>query len=94
MTDINESEDKKTTWEKSIRIGGFTKKIKVREIENGFIIELNKYGRVDGDEAESEYIDVSKEIFSAVNPLADKEMDVMADAKDTAKSLGIDLMFE
>ena len=95
MTDmIESSKNPVKSWEKTIRIGDLTKTVKVREIENGFIIKLNKYGNISTKDGKSEYVDITKEFFSDTNPLAVKEMDVMSEAKETAKSLGIDLMFE
>ena len=59
---------KKKIWSKSIETNGMTKKMEVREIENGFIVCIYKYGYSDDVE---QYIDEKSEYYSKENPLAD-----------------------
>lgn len=61
-------------WSKSQEVNGVTNSITVREVENGFIIEINKYGR-DTTKKDSEYCDESKSYISKTNPLNGQEAD-------------------
>jgi hypothetical protein len=61
---------KKTTWEKSESVNGFTKRIVVREIENGFVARVSEYGEVKG-----KYIDKEREVYFKENPLFQKSVE-------------------
>jgi hypothetical protein len=64
----------KKSWSMTEQSGGFTKELRVREVENGFICCINKYGR-DEKKKDSEYISEDKEYISKTNPLADNDPD-------------------
>jgi len=56
----------KQRWEKSTTdANGLRKSVSVEEVENGFIISMDKYGDVDG-----KYISECKKFISKENPLA------------------------
>ncbi len=87
MSDLLEksSTDKpKKRWRKSVESNGVTCSIAVREIENGFIINYNKYGKEpDADN----YTEIDREYFSEKNPLEkkeDAEKDLLGDMSDLA----------
>lgn len=63
---MNSSSNKKEykSWSKSSEKDGWTKRISVYEIENGYLVCLNEYGERDG-----EYKDITKKYFSETNPL-------------------------
>jgi len=77
ITMENES-NKKKTWSHSIETNGFTKSVKVQEVENGFIIRKCIYG----SKSESDkYIDEEKTWISNDNPLAEeKKADIKKEA--------------
>lgn len=50
---------------------GITKNINVKQVENGFVVDINMYGRVTKGGKE-EYIDDSKTYISTTNPLTSK----------------------
>lgn len=56
------------TWAKSTEKDGYTKRVKVSEIENGFLVCLEEYGEKDG-----KYVDTNKKYYSKTNPLCDME---------------------
>lgn len=56
--------DKKLSWSKSIKKDGITKELKVRQVENGFLIEKCKFGDIDG-----KWVDEREEYISKTNPL-------------------------
>lgn len=63
MKDMMEHKEYKR-WSKSTEENGYCKKIKVEELENGFLVCLEEYGEKDG-----KYIDKMKKFFSTTNPL-------------------------
>lgn len=66
MNLMKSSSDEKEykSWSKSSEKDGWTKRISVNEIENGYLVCLNEYGEKDG-----EYKDITKKYFSETNPL-------------------------
>jgi hypothetical protein len=70
MNDIAQLKKENKKWSKSSTMNGVTKKMEVRQIENGFIVLFEKYGR---DQESDTYVEETKEIFSKTNPL--DEMD-------------------
>jgi hypothetical protein len=65
---------RKKSWSMREEVGGFTKSINVKEAENGFIIEISKYGR-DENKKDSQYTDECKCYISKTNPLASNDPD-------------------
>jgi len=61
--DMDSSKDYKI-WSKSTEKDGWCKKIKVEEIENGYLVCLEEYGEKDG-----KYQDSYKKYYSQTNPL-------------------------
>jgi len=58
-------------------VDGITKSVDVEEIENGFIVCINKYGikssGEDCSECDGEYINETKKFYSKENPLNKEE---------------------
>lgn len=78
---------KKCSWEKSESVNGITKRVSVREVENGFVISVSKYGH---SEKEDKYIDHSCEYISTKNPLEKlkpKEEEIISGDKAILKSI-------
>lgn len=70
MEGSTKSEKKKyRRWSKCVEMDGITKKIEVREVENGYVICKSMYGKMEGSE---EYIDERKEYISTTNPMEEK----------------------
>lgn len=69
---LHKSMDKKQykQWSKSTEKDGWCKKLKVEEIENGYLVCLEEYGEKDG-----EYQDSYKKYYSKSNPLDGKVPD-------------------
>lgn len=53
-------------WEKSETADGMTKRVSVEEVENGFVITMEKYGQSGEDE---KYTNECKKYISKTNPL-------------------------
>lgn len=70
-----------TTWEKTVRVGDFTKCLRVEKIENGFLVSINKYGTGE----DGKYKDESKKYFSKSNPFEDNDPD--KEAKENVESM-------
>lgn len=69
----NISETKRSSeFTKTEEINGVTTRMRVEEVENGFIINVSKYGR-DTSKKNSEYLDITKRYISTENPLEIKE---------------------
>lgn len=69
----NTSETKRSSeFTKTEEINGVTTRMRVEEVENGFIIHVSKYGR-DTSKKNSEYLDITKRYISTENPLEVKE---------------------
>ena len=63
------SHDKKR-WEKSETADGITKRVSVEQVENGYIVTMEKYGRALSDEDDdSKYTNDCKKYISKKNPL-------------------------
>jgi hypothetical protein len=58
-------------------VDGITKSVDVEEIENGFIVTINKYGikpsKEGCSECDGEYINETKRFYSKENPLNKEE---------------------
>ena len=63
------SHDKKR-WEKSETADGVTKRVSVEQVENGYVVTMEKYGKLsmDGDE-DDKYTNECKKYISKKNPL-------------------------
>jgi len=64
----------KKRWEKSETSDGITKRVSVEQVENGYIVTMEKYGRPfmsdgDSDEDDSKYTNECKKYISKKNPL-------------------------
>ena len=82
LNKVDSSSTKKQykTWSKSSRNNGWTKEIRVEEIENGFLVCLDEYGER-GGKYESSY----KKYYAKENPLSDDDLkmdDGLEDAID------------
>ncbi len=63
------------SWRKTEEANGISKSVSVNECENGFIIEISKYG-CPRDEPNGKYIDDCKKYISTKNPLeSEKEIE-------------------
>lgn len=63
-------EHNKKRWEKSQTADGMTKRISVEEVENGFVITMEKYGQSGEDE---KYTSECKKYISKTNPLKQED---------------------
>ena len=61
--------DNKKRWEKSETSDGITKRVSVEQVENGYIVTMEKYGKLSTDEDDSKYTNDCKKYISKKNPL-------------------------
>jgi hypothetical protein len=61
--------DNKKRWEKSESADGITKRVSVEQVENGYIVTMEKYGKASDDEDDSKYTNDCKKYISKKNPL-------------------------
>ena len=61
--------DDKKRWEKSETSDGITKRVSVEQVENGYIVTMEKYGKALDDEDDSKYTNDCKKYISKKNPL-------------------------
>ena len=66
---LNAMADDKKRWEKSETADGITKRVTVEQVENGYIVTMEKYGRSSQDLDDSEYTNDCKKYISKKNPL-------------------------
>jgi hypothetical protein len=66
----NPMENKHKRWEKSETANGITKRVCVEQVENGYVITMEKYGNSDEDE---KYTNECKKYISKKNPLEGTE---------------------
>jgi len=66
---LNNMSDNKKKWEKSESADGITKRVSVEQVENGYIVTMEKYGRASDDEDDSKYTNDCKKYISKKNPL-------------------------
>ena len=59
----------KKRWEKSETADGVTKRVSVEQVENGYIVTMEKYGKLSVDEDDSKYTNDCKKYISKKNPL-------------------------
>jgi hypothetical protein len=79
------SEDTKKRWEKSITSDNTTKRVEIREVENGYIVKYSKDVQTDdGWDFES------KEYISKENPI--KNMEGFEEFQDSSKKEETDLL--
>lgn len=87
------SKDKKKykRWSKCVEVGGVTKSVEVREVENGYVVTKSMYGTPDDSD---KYINERKEYISETNPMdtnkdkeVDKEEHKNMDVIDSIKSM-------
>ena len=67
----SQNSKKKFSMSKEVKENDLTKCIRVREIENGFLVTYSKYGYADDDPEHKTYIDESFEKYSEKNPFAE-----------------------
>ena len=61
--------DNKKRWEKSETADGITKRVSVEQVENGYIVTMEKYGKLSMDDDDSKYTNDCKKYISKKNPL-------------------------
>ena len=61
--------DNKKRWEKSETSDGITKRVSVEQVENGYIVTMEKYGKPSMDDEDSKYTNECKKYISKKNPL-------------------------
>jgi hypothetical protein len=66
---LNNMSDNKKRWEKSESADGITKRVSVEQVENGYIVTMEKYGKASNDEDDSKYTNDCKKYISKKNPL-------------------------
>jgi hypothetical protein len=66
---LNNMSDNKKRWEKSESADGITKRVSVEQVENGYIVTMEKYGKASDDEDDSKYTNDCKKYISKKNPL-------------------------
>jgi hypothetical protein len=66
---LNTMSDNKKRWEKSESADGITKRVSVEQVENGYIVTMEKYGKASDDEDDSKYTNDCKKYISKKNPL-------------------------
>jgi hypothetical protein len=66
---LNTMSDNKKRWEKSESADGITKRVSVEQVENGYIVTMEKYGKLSVDEDDSKYTNDCKKYISKKNPL-------------------------
>jgi hypothetical protein len=66
---LNAMADDKKRWEKSETADGITKRVIVEQVENGYIVTMEKYGRSSQDSDDSKYTNDCKKYISKKNPL-------------------------
>lgn len=62
---VSSKNEVKESMSLSEKKGKLTQEVRVREIENGYIVTISKYG----DDSKGNYINEDKEYFSKTNPL-------------------------
>lgn len=80
---MEKNSKKNRRWSKSTENNGVSTTISVEEVENGFIVTLNKYGHDLKETSKNKYIDIHKRWISKENPLKDDD--------EIEESLGFDL---
>lgn len=84
-----EQPKKRLSWEKSQGLNGVTKRVRVEQAENGFIVTIETYGR-DETKEDSKYMDECKKYISASNPLEElepKEEEQQQEQKNPSKDI-------
>jgi hypothetical protein len=66
---LNNMSDDKKRWEKSETSDGITKRVSVEQVENGYIVTMEKYGKPSMDDEDSKYTNECKKYISKKNPL-------------------------
>lgn len=68
----SEVKSKQLEWNKREEVNGISTSINVKQVENGFVVNISTYGR-DTTKKDSEYKDDYKTYISKTNPLEVKE---------------------
>ena len=72
-TKLNIMENKHKRWEKSETANGMTKRVCVEQVENGYIVTMEKYGKALDEDDDSKYTNDCKKYISKKNPLEGME---------------------
>lgn len=85
---LKETEEKVT--EQSFTKDGITRSIRVREVENGFIVEIVEDGYIKNKSGDSNWHHVRQTWISKVNPLLDSDdedgIELASSTQDTIKA--------
>lgn len=77
----NEETKRPRVWSRRVEENGMSRSVRVEEIDNGFIVEMNEYGSKDG-----KYFDKTKKYYSKENPLANMSPDIDDNIEDSIKN--------
>lgn len=77
----NEETKRPRVWSRRVEENGMSRSVRVEEIDNGFIIEMNESGCKDG-----KYFDKTKKYYSKENPLANMSPDIDDNIEDSIKN--------
>lgn len=70
-----EEKKEKKEWSKSYERDGVTETIRVKEVENGFIVCKSRWGHDLNSKSSDRYIDEREEYISNVNPIDEEDFD-------------------
>jgi hypothetical protein len=89
MTEKSLSENKKKAeYSQTEEKDGVTTRIRVREVNNGFVINVSRYGYV-GTAKGEQYIDENEEFISTTNPLEKKQTTIKEEINNALKNLTV-----
>ena len=77
----NEEIKRPRVWSRRVEESGMSRSVRVEEIDNGFIVEMNESGSKDG-----KYFDKTKKYYSKENPLANMSPDIDDNIEDSIKN--------
>lgn len=79
---LNEVTKRPKVWTRRVEESGMSRSVRVEEIDNGFIVEMNEYG----DRGDGKYFDKTKKYYSKENPLASMSPDIDDNIEDSIKN--------
>lgn len=85
---LSTEQKKKAEFSQSEERDGITTRIRVREVNNGFVINVTRYGYITTAKGE-QYIDENEEFISTTNPLEKKEVSIKEQINSALKNLSI-----
>ena len=77
----NEEIKRPRVWSRRVEEDGMFRSVRVEEIDNGFIIEMNESGCKNG-----KYFDKTKKYYSKENPFASVSPDIDDNIEDSIKN--------